>query len=100
MYRNNKNIMKNHEFEYANEFSYLGLRINYINNTSSYIQARFLSNNQFDNTYSKLMKLEALNKSLKLIIYISTIRLVVTCIKLDWLLIKKKKQTEYFYRKY
>ena len=67
-----------HEYKHVKDFSYLGSQMNQTNSTSSEIQARIFSGNHCYYTYGKLMKSRALNRSSKLKIYKSLIRLVVT----------------------
>jgi hypothetical protein len=67
-----------YEFEHVKEFNYLGSQLNQTNSTSSEIQARTLSGNRCYYAYGELMKSRALNRSSKLKIYKSLIRLTVT----------------------
>ena len=83
---------ESHELEHGSKFSYLGSQINSTNTTGNDIQARTLNGNQCHNAYSKLIKSIALNKSLKLIIYKSITRLVVTYARDTGLLTQKDEQ--------
>ena len=81
-----------HEFEHVNEFSYLGSQMNQTNSTSSEIQARILGGNRCYYAYWKLMTSRALNRSSKLKIYKSSVRLVVTYGCEAWTLINQDEQ--------
>jgi hypothetical protein len=60
------------------ELPYLGTQLNQTNSTNSEIHARIISGNKCYYSYGKLMKSRVLNRNLKLKIYKSLIRPVVT----------------------
>jgi hypothetical protein len=67
-----------YKFEHVKEFPYLGPQMNQTNSISNEIQVRILNGNRYYYTYGKLMKSRALDRSSKLKIYSSLIRLVLT----------------------
>jgi hypothetical protein len=69
---------RKYEFEHVKELSYLGSQLNQINSTNCEIQARIISGNRCYYSCGALMKSRALNRSLKLKIYKTLIRPVVT----------------------
>jgi hypothetical protein len=81
-----------HKFEHVKGFSYLGSQMNQTNSISSEIQTRILSGNRRYYAHRKLMKSRALNISVKLKIYKSLIRPVVTYGCEAWTLTSRDEQ--------
>ena len=67
-----------YEFEHVTDLSYLGSQLNQTNSANCEIQAKIISGNRCCYSCGTLMKSRALNRSLKLKIYKTLIRPVVT----------------------
>jgi hypothetical protein len=81
-----------YKFEHVKELSYLDPQLNQTNSTNSGIHARILSGNRCYYSCGKLIESRALNRNLKLKIYKSLIRPVVTYGCEAWILTTRDEQ--------
>jgi hypothetical protein len=81
-----------YKFEHVKELSYLGSQLNQTNSTNCEIQARIISGNRCYYSCGALMQSRALNRSLKLKIYTTLIRPVVTYGCETWSLTSRNEQ--------
>jgi hypothetical protein len=81
-----------YKFEHVKELSYLGTQLNHTNSSNSEIHARIVSGNRCYYSCGKLIKSRALNRNLKLKIYKSLIRPVVTYGCEAWTLTARDEQ--------
>jgi hypothetical protein len=80
------------KFQHVEEITYLGSQLNQTNSIHSDIQARIGAGNRCYYTFGKVMKTRAINKNLKLQIYKTIIRPVVTYGCETWTLTHQNEQ--------